>query len=284
MPTDPFPIFHAMSGGDGVVPVEKMEDMSALSEETIKPYKVEEKMYDHRTWQVDEPGSRVKYSESIFRRKSCPDLLRSCFYNISLFSYTERIQPSKSHMRRGQSPSSKQAIFEKQGCRDEALDRHAAHGERHQRDAEQVSGVGRWGYTPRSSVKGANMERSRLVQARTLAHRRGDHREVLGAQIVEFDAKYGTSDPGSTSVNGGTGGWHWRRRRRRAEQQEAERKRKETKMALMGGGDGSGKSTPVDPSARLKTVPRTMLAKTPTPGPSRCVISDLIVHMMDTEI
>src|ERR1700759_3729444 len=53
---------------------------------------------------------------------------------------------------------------------------------------------------------------------------------------------------------------------RRAELAEAERKRKERKLAAMHGGE-LRPSTPHDPSARLKTVPKVFAAA--TPGGSR---------------
>lgn len=123
----------------------------------------------------------------------------------------------------------------------------------------------------------ATLERSRLNQARTLAQRRQDLKELaeLDAQIVEFDAMYGSSANGTSSGDKGESGkgsdvlmkLSEKNRKanaeavRRAEQQEAERKRRERKLAK----SGSGTSTPVDPSARLKIIPRTSLIATPPP-------------------
>ncbi|KAF5378992.1 hypothetical protein D9757_009092 [Collybiopsis confluens] len=272
---------------DNGQPVYRICQVVQLSEETIKPYKVEEKMYDHQ--------AELLLGKSIRRmnldRVSNTPFSEREFNRLKATCVEDKVPPPSK-------PSLENKAAEMKRLIDTPLTESDINAMLN-RSRELAGG----GNTPRSSVKGAKMERSRLVQARTLAHRRGDHREVeeLGAQIVEFDAKYGTSDPGSTSVNGGTGvagsgtggggggnkgdvsssggsvlmKLSEKNRKanaeavRRAEQQEAERKRKERKMALMGGGDGSGRSTPVDPSARLKTVPRTMLAKTPTPGPSR---------------
>lgn len=104
--------------------------------------------------------------------------------------------------------------------------------------------------------------RSMLNQQRTLALRRQDFSEVneIDAKLADDAAKHepSKSEPADllTIVNE-------RNRKanmeavRKAEMAEAERKRRERKL----GGQSKGTPTPVDPSARLKILPRTF---TPT--------------------
>jgi RNA polymerase-associated protein RTF1 len=137
----------------------------------------------------------------------------------------------------------------------------------------------------------ATFEKSRLNQARALAFRRHDFIEV--AQIDEqLLAAFGAPGDGTTDGTDvtGKGESHSRERGddvlaklseknrkaniesvRKAEVMEAERRRRERKLAM----SGSGTSTPTDPSARLKTIPRTLVSanqnspsRTGTPGPA----------------
>jgi RNA polymerase-associated protein RTF1 len=104
------------------------------------------------------------------------------------------------------------------------------------------------------------MEKSRLMQARTLAIRRQDAAEVqvIDAQLAELTAR---EEPENARQDGTDmlARVNERNRKanleavRKAELMEAERKRRERKLAAMG---GSGALTPSDPSARLKTLPR----------------------------
>ncbi|KAF5372598.1 hypothetical protein D9758_005224 [Tetrapyrgos nigripes] len=121
----------------------------------------------------------------------------------------------------------------------------------------------------------ATFERSRLNQERILALRRQDYKEVeeIDRKIAEFDAQHGT-DGTSTPNNDTTdvlSKLSEKNRKanaeaiRRAEIMEAERRRRERKLALSG---NSGTSTPTDPSARLRTIPRTFNAITPSSRPS----------------
>jgi len=109
------------------------------------------------------------------------------------------------------------------------------------------------------TVQSATLERSRLNQARTLALRRLDQAEVemIDKQLAELPAlpmarEEVTSDM-LAKVNE-------RNRKanleavRMSEIQEVERKRRDRK--LQAAARASGASTPVDPSARLKTVPK----------------------------
>jgi RNA polymerase-associated protein RTF1 len=113
----------------------------------------------------------------------------------------------------------------------------------------------------------ATVERSRLNAARTLAQRRNDFDEVaeIDAQLATLGApiksKHSEEEADlMAKVNE-------RNRRanmeavRKAEIAESERKRRERKMAA------AGTSVPVlDPSARLRTVPRLFNSATPTPS------------------
>ncbi|KAK1220627.1 RNA polymerase-associated protein rtf1 [Marasmius sp. AFHP31] len=126
-------------------------------------------------------------------------------------------------------------------------------------------------------------ERARLVQERTLAQRRQDYKEVaeIDAKLAEFDAQHGIRSNG-TSREGTPGVKAQNESKsdvlamlseknrkanaeavRRAEIMEAEKRRRERKLAM----SGSGTATPTDPSARLRTVPRTFNAATPTSRP-----------------
>lgn len=112
------------------------------------------------------------------------------------------------------------------------------------------------------------MERSRLNQARTLAQRRNDWSEV-----AEIDAKLAeavrTSEqehpPRTDNVQDLLAKVNERNRKanmeavRKAEMAEVERKKKERKLLAQNG----GRSTPTDPSARLKTLPRIFNSNTP---------------------
>lgn len=114
----------------------------------------------------------------------------------------------------------------------------------------------------------ATMEKSRLMQARTLAQRRNDYNEV-----AEIDAKLAelvTSQPAKDETVDLLAKVNERNRKanmeavRKAELAEVERKRRERKLVA------SGTATPVDPSARLKIKPRLFDIATPT---SRFVFS-----------
>jgi len=111
----------------------------------------------------------------------------------------------------------------------------------------------------------STLERSRLIQQRTMALRRQDYIEVeqIDAKLelakTQEPVKPETSIDLLAKVNE-------RNRKanmeavRKAEIAESERKRRERKLASQGGGT----STPSDPSARLKILPRTFNSNTPT--------------------
>jgi len=98
----------------------------------------------------------------------------------------------------------------------------------------------------------ATLERARLTQLRTLAMRRNDKAEVtvLDAQLAELPPAPIESTGDASALLAKV---NERNRKanldaiRRAELQEAERKRRERRL---------GTPTALDPSARLRTVPR----------------------------
>ena len=112
------------------------------------------------------------------------------------------------------------------------------------------------------------MERSRLNQARTLAQRRNDWNEVaeIDAKLAEA-ARTSEQDqpPRANNVQDLLAKVNERNRKanmeavRKAEMAEIERKKKGRKLLAQ----NEGRSTPVDPSARLKTLPRTFNSNTP---------------------
>ncbi|KAI0294711.1 hypothetical protein B0F90DRAFT_1820998 [Multifurca ochricompacta] len=114
----------------------------------------------------------------------------------------------------------------------------------------------------------AKLERARLMQARTLALRRNDKAEVttLDAQLAEIAMESPPVQPEPTEdASALLARVNERNRKanleaiRRAELQEAERKRRERHL---------GTSTSIDPSARLRTVPRMFASRSATPNPS----------------
>jgi len=96
------------------------------------------------------------------------------------------------------------------------------------------------------------------MQAKTLAIRRQDYAEVaeIEAKLAELPAIATPRSEGGESLSDKLAKVNERNRKanleavRKAELMEVERKRRDRKM------NASGTTTPVDPSARLKTVPR----------------------------
>lgn len=111
----------------------------------------------------------------------------------------------------------------------------------------------------------STLERSSLLQKRTLAERRQDYAEVeeIDAQLAQHAAN--APEPARNVTADLLARVNERNRKanmesvRKAELQEAERKRRERKLAQSG-----GISAPIDPSARLKITPRTFNSNTPT--------------------
>jgi len=110
------------------------------------------------------------------------------------------------------------------------------------------------------------------MQKRTLAQRRHDFAEVeaIEAQLAELAATLPPDRPGNVRDDDDIlAKVNERNRRanmeavRKAEIAEADRKRRERKLAAAAGST----STPVDPSARLRTVPRLFNSATPSTRP-----------------
>jgi len=108
----------------------------------------------------------------------------------------------------------------------------------------------------KSQANRVTLERARLMQARTLALRRNDKAEaaMLDAQLAELAVESAPAIPEPTEdASALLAKVNERNRRanqeaiRRAELQEAERKRRERRL---------GTPTALDPSGRLRTVPR----------------------------
>lgn len=121
------------------------------------------------------------------------------------------------------------------------------------------------------------LERSRLIQARTLAQRRHDFAEVeeIDAQLAELAASSTDRLSNPRDAEDMLAKVNERNRRanmdavRKAEIAEADRKRRERKLAAANGGT----VVPVDPSARLKTVPRLFNSATPVTRLVPCMLS-----------
>lgn len=117
-------------------------------------------------------------------------------------------------------------------------------------------------FNQQQSTAAITMERSRLMQAKTLAVRRQDYAEVadIEAKLKELPVVQTTREEEEESLADKLARVNERNRKanlegvRKAELLEAERKRRERKLAHAA---GSGVATPSDPSARLKTIPRT---------------------------
>jgi len=111
------------------------------------------------------------------------------------------------------------------------------------------------------------LERARLMQARMLALRRNDKAEAatLDAQLAELAVESPPVQSEPTEDSAALLAKVNERNRkanheaiRRAELQEAERKRRERRL---------GTPTALDPSARLRTVPRMFASRSTTPNP-----------------
>ena len=126
------------------------------------------------------------------------------------------------------------------------------------------------------------MERSRLNQARTLAHRRNDWGEVaeIDAKLEEAARTSEKEQPSKTKdVQDLLAKVNERNRKanmeavRKAEMAEIERKKKGRKLLAQNG--------PVDSSARLKTLPRTFNANTPV---TRLVTICCLIYNVDMDL
>lgn len=117
-------------------------------------------------------------------------------------------------------------------------------------------------FNQQQSAAAITMERSRLIQAKTLAARRRDYDEVtkIEEKLKELPVVQTTREEEEESLADKLAKVNERNRKanlegvRKAELLEVERKRRERKLANAG---ASGVATPSDPSARLKIIPRT---------------------------
>ncbi|KIJ16405.1 hypothetical protein PAXINDRAFT_168536 [Paxillus involutus ATCC 200175] len=124
------------------------------------------------------------------------------------------------------------------------------------------------------SATAITMERSRLMQAKTLAMRRQDYAELneIEEKLKELPVVQINREE-EESLADKLAKVNERNRKanleaiRKAELMEAERKRRERKLAAA---TGSSTLTPTDPSARLRTIPRTFnkASRPTTPNPN----------------
>ncbi|KAE9403151.1 hypothetical protein BT96DRAFT_1017214 [Gymnopus androsaceus JB14] len=240
--------------------------ISELTPDLVKPYKIDEKMFDRQAELVHGKAKKRfnldKVSNAKFEQKE--------FERLKATFHSERVL----------SRSDIAAILAKS----RSISLNTANG-----------GAGAGAGAGAGTAHWVKLERSRLLQARTLAERRLDHKEVaeLDAQIAEFDKMHGKSGGGGGGAGdlGGDDDSSLGKSRdgtksssgsdvlmklseknrkanaeavRKAEQMEVERRRRERKAQ-----SGTSTPVPIDPSARLRTVPRTSINKTPTPVPSR---------------
>ncbi|KAJ4490436.1 hypothetical protein J3R30DRAFT_3421818 [Lentinula aciculospora] len=271
-------------GGEGKEPVYRICQVDHLVEEPVKPYRIEEKWFDRQAELVHGQARRKFNLDQISNSR-----FTEVFTHINHFSSS--LDLTKNHLQKEFDRLQKTFLQEhvplptKSSIEFKAAEMARFTSQRlTESDLNSMLQKAR-ALTSQRPPGWTTLERSRLNQARTLAQRRQDHAEVaeLDAQIAEFDARYGNAatngnPSGNQNENGRSSSGSdvlmklsEKNRKanaeavRRAEQQEAERKRRERKLAM----SGSGTVTPVDPSARLKTVPRMLIARTPTPGPSR---------------
>ncbi|KDR77150.1 hypothetical protein GALMADRAFT_246379 [Galerina marginata CBS 339.88] len=125
------------------------------------------------------------------------------------------------------------------------------------------------------------LERSSLNQKRTLAMRRHDHAEVAEIDVMLAEDAANAPEPVRSGDSDMLAKVNERNRKanmesvRKAEVFEAERKRRERKLASQNGGT----STPIDPSARLKILPRTFNSNTPTTRPGTPVVNEKVATL-----
>ncbi|KAF9269503.1 plus-3-domain-containing protein [Marasmius fiardii PR-910] len=230
-------------------PVYRICQIARLCEDTTKPYKIDQTLFDRNAELLLGKSKKVfpldKISNSPFSDKEFDWLLKHY--------QTEKITfPTKS------------AVAAKATQMDQLVSQPMT-------ETDIAAMLFKKGQLNASRTSGAltTFERARLIQERTLAQRRQDYKEVgeIDAKLAEFDAQHGT--PGIKSQKEDKGDvlamLSEKNRKanaehiRRAELVEAEKRRRERKLALSG---QSGTSTPTDPSARLRTIPRTFNAAT----------------------
>lgn len=233
-------------GQEAGQPVYRMCEIADLSKETVKPYKVNDKLVNQ--------GFDLKHGTSIRsfnmdKVSNGPFIEKEFDRLVKVYAAEDAKLPTKLHLEQKVAQLQKlvsQPVTES--------DISAMLQRRNQVQNNKPTGM-------------STLERSRLTQARTLAMRRHDYDEVkdidtqlAAAESIPVPARVEAVDV-LAKVNE-------RNRKanqeavRRAEMAESERKRRERKLVAAG-----GTLTPQDPSARLKTVPRLFNAATPTSRP-----------------
>ncbi|KAG7095565.1 hypothetical protein E1B28_006300 [Marasmius oreades] len=246
-------------------PVYRICQIARLCEDSAKPYKIESALFDRNAELLHGKSRKIfpldKVSNSPFLSKEF-DRLKTSYETDKL------------------SLPLKKAVATKVAQMEQLVSQPMT-------ETDIAAMLLRKGQLNASRASGAftTFERARLVQERTLAQRRQEYKEVaeIDAKLSEFDAQHGIGSNG-VSREGTPGAKSQREDKsdvlamlseknrkanaeavRRAELLEAEKRRRERKLALAG---KSGATTPTDPSARLRTVPRTFnVATTPNSRP-----------------
>ncbi|RXW19673.1 hypothetical protein EST38_g6184 [Candolleomyces aberdarensis] len=249
-------------GNEGAEPVYRICQITELAAETVKPYKVNERVVNQAVVLKHGKSTKVfnmdRISNAHFTDREIDRLKSVCKAEHVKLPTRKELQNKRAQMRQLES----QPLTEKDIS--VMLER--------KKELQATSDP--------SQLK---MKKARLNQARSLAMKRQDPKEVaeldkqLAALQAQLDAFGPENAPGDSredilrKVNE-------RNRKanvesvRRAELAESERKRKERELAIQAaaqGGAAAGAAVAVkyDPSARLKTVPRLFNAATPTTRP-----------------
>ncbi|KAJ2922393.1 hypothetical protein H1R20_g14709, partial [Candolleomyces eurysporus] len=246
-------------GNEGAEPVYRICQITELAAETVKPYKVNERVVNQAVVLKHGKSTKVfnmdRISNAHFTDREIDRLKSVCKAEHVKLPTRKELQNKRAQMRQLES----QPLTEKDIS--VMLER--------KKELQATSDP--------SQLK---MKKARLNQARSLAMKRQDPKEVadldkqLAALQAQLDAFGPENAPGDSredilrKVNE-------RNRKanvesvRRAELAESERKRKERELVIQAaaqGGSAAGAAVAVkyDPSARLKTVPRLFNAATPT--------------------
>ncbi|EIW79650.1 plus-3-domain-containing protein [Coniophora puteana RWD-64-598 SS2] len=222
-------------------PVYRICEISGLAMNLTKPYKINDTLIDRAIELKHGKSVRAfnmdKVSNSDFPEKEWDRLKYACLTDHVAMPTRRAIEKKKEQMAR----------LVSQRMTDSDITAMLA------RKNQLSSGV--------QSAAAITMERSRLNQARTLALRRQDAVEVaeIDVKLAALPEVAATRVAEEDDLAARLLKVNERNRKanmeavRKAELLEAERKRKERKLA---NANGSGVSTPVDPSARLRTIPK----------------------------
>ncbi|CCM01841.1 uncharacterized protein FIBRA_03911 [Fibroporia radiculosa] len=242
-----------MENGEGVY---RICEVSNLGTEVVKPYKVNDQTVDQQLELKHGVSTKCfhmdKVSNSRFEQKEFDRLSRT-------FEHEKLKLPSKRQLEKKAAQIIK---FMNQRLTESDISAIVARKKQLQS-----------GQTVQQSPAALALERARLAQARTLAGRRQDWDEVAAIDL-ELEALNATAPvvpPRDVSRADILARVNERNRKanmeavRRAEAQEVERKRRERRMLAAGGGTPRS-GTPLDPSARLKTMPKLFSPRPDTPG------------------